>query len=423
MKITPFQAVVLAVFAVAIVAAVVVLAITKSSSHGSGMPVVIWGSIPQRSFSSALAQLTQGSNGLKINYVEKRADTFDQDIVEALASGTGPDAVLLPQDLIGRYRDKVLPLSFATMPLPTFKTTFVQEGELFLDQNGILALPFSLDPLVMYWNRDMLSNAGIARPPQSWDEFITLVPKLTTVDRNFNILKSGVALGEYRNITNAKDIIAALLLQTGNPITTLTSQGIAVSLVASLSSIGAINFYTDFSNPVKPDYSWNRALPNSLDMFTAGDLAFYFGFVSEISNIRDKNPNLNFDVTYFPEPKGAPVAITLGKMQGLAVLKNSRNSKDAFEAILAISGSGPLGLFAQSTGLPPVRRDMLSINPADPYQSIFYNSAIRARGWLDPNPAASGNVFRDMIESITGGALEAGRAIGAAAADLNNSLR
>lgn len=416
-KISVFQIVVLAIFAIAIVAGVIVLSLTKSNSGGANnVPIVIWGTLSEASFKYAIADITQGNSGLKITYVEKQPATFDRELIEALASGVGPDAILLPQNLILRYQDKILPLPYSSISLPTFKNTFIQEGELFLNTVGIIALPFYIDPLVMYWNRDLLNNAGLPLPPKTWDEFITLAPKLTVQDKSLNILKSAVSLGEFRNITNAKEIISALFLQTGNPISGALTP-------ATLGSIGAVNFYTDFANPVKPDYSWNRALPSSQSMFAAGDLVFYFGFASEASKIRDKNPNLDFDVTYFPQPKGAPVAVTFGNMQGLAVLKSSPNASAAFADIIAITGTGPLTRLSANTGLPPVRRSMLSANPSDPYQSVFYNSAIEARAWLDPNPALSGPIFQNMIESVTGGALEAGKAIDVAGGSLNSLFR
>ncbi|KKT44471.1 MAG: Extracellular solute-binding protein family 1 [Parcubacteria group bacterium GW2011_GWA2_44_15] len=424
MKITPFQAIVLVIFGAALVAGIIILATTQSGGKKNNLPVVIWGTISDDHFRNAVEDITEGNSGYKITYIEKRSENFDQELVEALASGVGPDAILFPHDLIMRHRDKILFLPYSSLPARTFKDTFIQEGELYLDSGGIIALPFSLDPLVMYWNRDLLIKGGYALPPKSWDEFITMVPKLTVKDINLNILKSGVALGEFRNIANAKEIIAAFLMQTGNPITVYGEKGFDSRLYpATLGSIGAINFYTDFANPVKPDYSWNRALPNSLNMFVSGDLAFYFGFASEISMIRDKNPNLNFDVTFFPQPKGASVPVTFGRMYGLAVLKSSRNSSGAFQAIMAITGRGPIGRLNQVSGLPPVRRDMLNTNPSDPYQSIFYNSAIRARGWLDPNPVASKTIFQNMIESVTGGELEAGRAIETAGKSLQGLFR
>lgn len=424
MKITPFQAIVLALFGIAIIGGVVVLATTKSGNTGNTVPVVVWGTMPDEQFNSAISGIVQGKEGLKITYVEVSPDTFDRNLVEALASGSGPDVILLPQDLILRHKGKILPLPYTSMPLPTFKSTFIQEGELFLDDSGIIAIPFSVDPLIMYWNRDLMTNAGVSAPPKTWDEFITLVPKLTSKDKNLNILKSGLALGEFRNIANAKEILTSMLMQTGNFITTYGNSGLESTLKnTSLGSIGAVNFYTDFSNPVKPDYSWNRSLPNSRDMFTAGNLAIYFGFASELSKIRDKNPNLNFDVTYFPQPKSAPVAITFGRMQGLAVMRNSQNQSWAVKVVTAIVGGDPILRLSQITGLPPVLRSMLNANPSDPYQTIFYNSAVRARAWLDPNPAGSQIVFQNMIESITSGQYEVGRAIEIAGGSLESLAR
>lgn len=419
MKFSPFQGIVLGIFGIAIVAGVVVLATAKSSNPNSQVEITVWGTLPSAVINATLSELQNGNNAIKILYTEKRVESFDHELVEAIASGYSPDVILLPQDLIARYRNKILPIPYSVLPLSDFKNTFIQEGELFLDSAGILAIPYHVDPLVMYWNRDILTGAGISLPPKTWDEFISLSTKLTVKDKNLNILKGTVAMGEFKNITNAQEIIAALLMQTGNPITTY-SNGVASSLApASLSTIGAINFYTDFANPAKPNYSWNRSLYSSIDMFSAGDLAFYFGFASEASKIRAKNPNLNFDVTYFPQPKGANVKTTFGKMQGLAVLRTSRNPDIAIADMQVLTDPYVLQILSSKTGLPPVKRSMLSANPSDPYQSVFYNSALWAKGWIDPNPASSKGIFQNMIESVTSGSSDVGAAINSASASLD----
>ena len=149
MKISAFQAVVLAIFGVSLVAGLVVLATVKNKNKGSGVPVVIWGTISDADFNNAVKDLTQGNNGLKMTYVEKRPEGFDQEFLETLAKGMGPDVILLSQDLILRHGDKMAPISYATMPLRTFKDTFVEEGELFLRAEGAIAIPFAVDPLIM----------------------------------------------------------------------------------------------------------------------------------------------------------------------------------------------------------------------------------------------------------------------------------
>jgi len=53
--------------------------------------------------------------------------------------------------------------------------------------------------------------------------------------------------------------------------------------------------------------------------------------------------------------------------------------------------------------LPPVRRDMISAGSKDPYLSIFYDSALISRGWLDVNRVESSKVFQGIVESVTSG--------------------
>ena len=108
------------------------------------------------------------------NLQEIPAASFDQTLIEALANGNGPDAIIIPQDSIVHYLDKIEPIPYQSFSQSAFKSAYITKAELFLGGNGVLAVPFSVDPLVMYWNRDLFANAGIAEPPQYWDEFLRL---------------------------------------------------------------------------------------------------------------------------------------------------------------------------------------------------------------------------------------------------------
>jgi maltose-binding protein MalE len=45
---------------------------------------------------------------LKVKYEEKDISTIDAELVEAIAVGSGPDVILIPQDLEKRYLDKFI---------------------------------------------------------------------------------------------------------------------------------------------------------------------------------------------------------------------------------------------------------------------------------------------------------------------------
>ena len=59
-----------------------------------------------------------------------------------------------------------------------------------------------------------------------------------------------------------------------------------------------LRFYTQFADPAKETYSWNKTFQNDKNAFISGKLAFYFGYASEYKDIQQKNPNLRFDIIF-----------------------------------------------------------------------------------------------------------------------------
>ncbi|OGI92499.1 hypothetical protein A3A09_02435 [Candidatus Nomurabacteria bacterium RIFCSPLOWO2_01_FULL_42_20] len=278
-------------------------------------------------------------------------------------------------------------------------------ADLYLDSRGILGLPVILDPMVMYYNRNLLDSAGVAKPPEFWDEFLTLAPILTKQTTPGLIDTAGVALGTYSNVTNAKEIISAMFLQSGNPVTVLSG----ANLIPNLSDAGRVTeavlrFYTEFSNPSKEAYSWNRSFSSSRNAFISENLSVYFGFASELFSLRETNPNLNFDVAKLPQSRTAKTEATFGKLSALAISKNTKNPPAALAAVNALSAPAYGVQFAQALSLPPPRRDLLAVIPPSPhYLKTFYRSALISKAWLDPSPEATDLIFKNMIDNIVSG--------------------
>ncbi len=360
--------------------------------------------------------------------MKKDAVDFQQNFVEALADGKGPDVVILRDDWVYQNRNKIFTIPYKNYSARTFKDTFIEEGEMFLASDGIVSLPFIVDPLVMYWNRDMFSNNVISQQPKYWDEIYDLINKITKRDNNANILQATVALGEWRNIVNAKEILSMVMIQAGTPITARQGKDVVSVLNSNFNypiapSQSAVSFYTQFSNPTSPTYTWNRSLPTSLNMFLAGNLATYIGFASEIFPIQQKNSNLNFDVTYVPQIRNAPKRSVFGHMYSLSISKQSQKIVGAYTLVVSLVEPASIKALETIVNLPPVRRDLLADTPTDAYRSVFYNSALISHAWIDPNPTQSSNVFRDMIESITGGKTSIPEALGRVNSELNEQLK
>lgn len=412
-----FRYVLMGVFIALAVGAVIVFA-TFQGGGGSDDPrtlgpgqVVMWGVFDSRVTAELLEEADGAVGGLEqVKYVEQDKRTFYEDFLEATALGQGPDLIIVDQSTIYPLLDKITPLTFEQYPQQDYKNAFIEGTEVYL-QNGVLAIPFAIDPLVMFWNRDMFTNAGVAQPPAFWDEFNSLSQQLTRIDNNLNVLKSAVAFGEYRNVTNGKAVVSALLQQVGTPITFWEDGELETAMRRSGSNDGsssAIRFYTDFSNPSKTVYSWNRSLPSSRDQFVAGDLAIYFGFASEASTLVRLNPNLNYDMVLFPQisdpnGRGQTLRKTYANIYAFVVPTTSRNKGGAFNVARRLSSAGAQNVMSGKYGFAPVRRDSLAQPSSVTYWDVVYKSAIISRTWIDPNPAGSDRSLQKMIENIQSG--------------------
>ena len=140
-------------------------------------------------------------------------------------------------------------------------------------------------------------------------------------------------------------------------------------------------------------------------------MALYFGFASEIGNLQLKNPNLNFDVATVPVSREGGNGVSFANFNALSITKSSKNPSAAFAVVSVLSGVEGATAFSETLKLPPARRDLLNKRPVNAYESVFYDSAIRAKSWLDPAPIETDLIFKNMIESITSGRARTGEAV------------
>jgi ABC-type glycerol-3-phosphate transport system substrate-binding protein len=419
-----FQLALLVFFGACILIAVIVFSFVHKSGTTSAH-VTVWGDIPAVDFNTFMNNAGYNNDStLVIQYVEKPSTTFDADFTEALAEGTGPDLTILAQDKIFKQKNKLYLIPSANISAKDFTSIFAEEGNLFATGAGTYALPLTIDPLVLYFNRDLLTKASIALPPAYWDQIYDYAEKLTTKDNAGNITKSAIALGESSNIPHSKEILATLMLQAGTPITDFQGTALRSELLNNFGlpiapAQSALDFYTQFSDPAKPFYSWNRSLLSAQTNFISGDSAMYIGFASELKEIKAKNPTLNLGVTTLPQSRVSGKAITFGHMEGVAIVKNSLNAAAAYTAALKLSSSASMTELSNILGVPPARSALLSVKPSDLAGNVFYGAAIQSKGWIDPDDIKTRTVFMNMIQSVTSGRARTVEALGAAEDQIN----
>ncbi|MEO6536288.1 MAG: extracellular solute-binding protein [Candidatus Paceibacterota bacterium] len=424
----PFQIILLAAFAFFAVVALILFA--NFGGFGGGKSsvgtVVIWGTLSQNAMGTSLEALKaadQQYNGVK--YVQKQADTFDTDLAEALASGTGPDLVLISQEQLTHEQNKLSVIPFATISQRDYLNTFLPITELFLSTSGTYGIPFVVDPLVMYYNRTSLSNAGVASAPTSW-EAVTGLAERMTVRQAGGVKSSVVPFGAYENVENSRAILSLLFLQAGNPIVTVGTNGLHSGLSDagagssnSSPAVSATNFYTQFADPAKTVYTWNRALPSARQAFLSGDLAFYPGFASELPLLKAGNPNLDFDMAQIPQPQTSATRLTFARAYAFSVPRASKNATGAVAVAQVLATAPYETTAAQALSMAPALRSALTPSSNDRYQPVYYPQALVAKGWLSPLPTVTDQIFSTMIGDITSGRKDTTQALTAADQAIN----
>lgn len=423
-----FQTILLVVFGFTLVIGVLifsgVLPGFKETNIASVGKITLWGTIPRSVMDPILYKVNNDyKKYFLVNYVQKDAENFDRELVEALALGKAPEVIIGHQELLLKERNKLLSFSFKSIPLRDYLDTYIDGGKIFLNSEGAYALPIFVDPLMFYYNKDYYVNANLLLPPSTWEQFVAIQPKLTVVDELNNIRQSATALGTHSNIMNFKDILALLIMQAGNPLVEGQAPTIKAVMAKNvnysiLPAEAAVNFFLQFADPTKVTYSWNRSLPMARDAFVGETLVSYFGPASDFLYLKNKNPHLNFDVAEVPQ-QGDGERLTLGRLYGVAVVKNSARPNLGIQLARVLSGQNINQSLSEQMYLPSARRDLLNQGTSDPYKQIFYRSAIVSRGWLDVDDEKTTTVFRSMIDNIASGRLKTVEALRRADEDLN----
>lgn len=379
--------------------------------------LTVWGTEDTETVWREIIAVYNGENpNVKITYVEKNPLTYEAELLDALAAGAGPDIFAFPQSFIIKHANKTLPLPEAALQFTKadFQRLFADAAWGYIYNQQIVGIPFSVDTLALYYNKDIFNSENIPNPPATWDDLAAAAERVTKRSLTGELIQGGVALGTARNVEHVVDVLSGLLFQRGLKILDL---GTRASDIADPSAQERIDFYGSFANPLSKRYSWADASDNSLDVFANSKVAMVFGFFSDYGRIAAKNPRLNFAVAPFPQIKGETIKVNYGVASGYAVSRTSRNSLEAWRFLL-FAGTDPeaVKFYLNATGRPPAYRQYVEADFFPPETLIFRRQVLSAKTWLQPDEKQVLEIFQTMLQSSRGGAASISSAATSAAA-------
>lgn len=418
MKLRPFELALVIGFSFLGIGALILLATASPSSDNTSDPtyvgpVQIWGTVPSAPMTKILSDLTVSDDVYaNVSYTYIPPTQFNQTIIKSLADGVGPDLILASHEQLIEQRRRIRAIPYTSFPLRDFQDLYIDGAQVHALSDGVYGYPIMVDPLMMYWNEDILTNNGFLTAPRTWEELVNVqLPAM--IDRSFDrtINRGVVAFGVYNNTRHAYGVLSMLLIQSGsslvtedlrNPQLVQYEVGLTKTTVPNVNPFAnSLSFYLRFSQPANTLYSWNRSFDSDLTQFISEDLVFYFGYGSEGKEIQRLNPNLNFDIAEVPQGASADVRRTYGQFYALSPLRSTDNLNGAFNVLYRLSSDDLVAQIAQSYDMVPSKRALVSLGSNDTFGRLTYRSAPITYGWLNPDRPAVDGILSQMVSDVS----------------------
>lgn len=379
-------------------------------------------------------------NIAKITYKKLTPDTYKQEVLDALASGTGPDIFLIQNNWLPSFANKIYPASEQILSEKKFRDNFVDIVVTdFLSDDGAYAVPLSVDSLGLYYNKDLFNAAGIVNPPRDWNEFVADSRRLTKLDKNNQIEISGAALGTVDNVNRSTDILNLLMLQNQTEMVDMEKGQATFDRVVQKNNINtmpgeeSLSFYTQFANSNSAQYSWNSNMHYSIDAFSEGTAAMMINYSWQMATIANKSPKLNFAVAPVPQISGNPpvnyanywaYAVTKNRTLDTAGIPPAQASLATNEIRIAEAWDfltylttkpeqvamtatdvifDPAINYLQKTNKVAARRDLIEVQKNDPKIGPFAEGDLIAKNWYQVDADAITYLFADMVNQVNRG--------------------
>jgi ABC-type glycerol-3-phosphate transport system substrate-binding protein len=399
-------------------------------------------------------------------------ESYKKDLLDALATGKGPDVFFISNNWVGSFGDKIEAAPVDIFGEQEFRNNFVDVVvDDFLVNGKVQGSPLSVDSLGLYYNKDLFNAAGITAPPITWEDFKNQVSKLTRIDEVGNIVQAGAAIGTAYNINRSTDLLSLIMMQKGTRMTDKKQSSVLFSTVYNVDGQStrpgevALQFYTDFSSSASPVYTWNPRMHYSIDAFTEGSAAMMFNYSWRVAEIQKKNPKLNFAVARIPQfPDGKELNYPnyygmvvsrnktyeaddprrVKKTEGV-ISENELRVREAWQLVryLTANNNGsvrmtnwiskdfrdfpvendPAEVYLKSTGRPAARRDILEKQKSDPFLGPFALGNLIAKNWYQSDPEAIETILAEMIDSVNKGNATLKEGLTAAASRVSQLFR
>jgi multiple sugar transport system substrate-binding protein len=326
-------------------------------------------------------------------------DAIGQKLPQEWATGQGPDLATPSSDPDSIFQyiktNSVVPLTSAVgtgdtqIQSAAFPSTVTQA---FTVNGQLYAVPANLATLVLYYNKDMLSKAGIAAAPTTQAQFVADAKALTLPAGASKPTQYGLTLADHATIQMWP------ILQWMNGGDIIDAKG--CSVLSQQKSVDALTLWSDLvtKNHISPI---GQTGADADTLFSAKKAAMEINGPWAAAGFRAAGINLGIA----PVPVGAAGPVTLGSTVPLMVAKSSKHVAQAEEFLAWWTGKTAQTQFSKISGFPPVRTDLGSAVTGDAttFAAALPSSRLYLAG-IATGAKIDSDVYVPLIGEITRGA-------------------
>jgi ABC-type glycerol-3-phosphate transport system substrate-binding protein len=398
-----------------------------------------------------------GNNNVTIEYVEQeytRSGEYYKRILADIARGVGPDIFSLRNDDLPAYQQYLTPITGVTVP---GKGTTVPEAKLLADYktdfadlvsremiigDRIYGITSYIENLQLYYNQDILNQAGIAQPPTTWRELDNQLGRLNkrqSQTTGFDTSAISLGTGLFRengdisrdvNISSFYEIMPMFLFQYGGQLYDYQTR--RVSFSRDETSRTALGYYASFGDSQSPRFSYSDGeltrTNDNITMFSENKLAYMIGYSYVGDIIKSRNARLNFKVADLPQFNpdrkrtfGFYFADFLNRELETKTIEKpndiaaKRKLQKAREFMYFLSLPDQQRDFVTKTNLPAARKDIVNeqLLGGIPLR-IFANGSLYAENYYKPDVNRTERIWGELIWRVRFGGKTLDESIGEA---------
>jgi ABC-type glycerol-3-phosphate transport system substrate-binding protein len=442
------------VICLAIVMALTLTGCGEKKEQSQPTELVIWGFVDEDVFKPIIKDFNK-KNKIEVVYIKKNLDSnYENDALNSIMSGQGPDVWAIPNDWVYRHKEKLAPLPESIVKsnkLDVAETfaDFVQEDNIF--DGKVYGLTPGVDMLQIYYNPTLFNEATqrastalksqtdlrkeitgiLGQFPITWDEFNKILPWLTVKNSNY-ITTSAVAMGTSNNVSYPEDILSLLMLQNQTKMISddlgQTSFNLPIKNASGqevYTGTNSLDFYTSYTNPSSPNYTWNSSMPSDIQAFIEGKVAMIFNYSNLAGYLNQAYPNFKYTRALVPQIGDFNPITDYASYTTYVVPEISPTQSDAWNFIVQMATKS-YGTYNSATlTLAPNKNTEEKVlanrrSRKGPTKTEIVSGATWNKGRY---PVELDNLFKDAISRVNAGSQTSQASLDTAATKLTELLR